>query len=321
MPIVTRLTRGQDRAGARHVRDEAVATMTALAPMTRIVDLDIPSGTAAIVRQSFGPVDLVHLKGLSYGQFATARTTDGVPEGISLGVRPAGTWTLSQGEVTRGSATGDVLGAVDVTRAMRLHADAGTELFQLYLSAGRMDMTVDALRAAIATIERSPLRTLVANHVLSLPRGDSGELADGVRQSVGLATIELVRAMLIGALRPESRVGTEMSADRLRTCIKTYIRRHLRDPALAPAGIAAAHAISVRQLYTVWKGEDATVSRWILLQRLAAVRDSLADPRLAHTSIATIGRQWGLTDPTHLARRFQEQYGLTPREWRRVGPR
>ena len=292
--------------------------MTALAPMTRIVDLDLPPGrTATIARQSFGPVHLVHLQGFDYGQLATARTTDGVPAGISLGVRPRGTWTLSQGEITRGSVTGDVLGVVDVTRAMRLDADADTELLQLYVSADQLGMSVDALRAAVSTIERSPLRSLVVGHVLGLPRDDTVELAAAVRQSVGHATVELIRAMLIAAVRPEVGVGTEMSAH-LTTCIKGHIRRHLHDPGLVPARIAEAHAISLRQLYNVWKGEDATVARWIVLQRLAAVREGLADPRLAHRSIAAIGRQCGLTNPTYLARRFQEEYGLTPREWRRL---
>jgi AraC-like DNA-binding protein len=112
-----------------------------------------------------------------------------------------------------------------------------------------------------------------------------------------------------------------MSADPLRACIEQYIRAHLRDPALTPATIAAAHSISLRHLYDVWGDEQATLARWIVLQRLAAVRDSLADPRLSHRSIAAIARGWCLSNPTHVARRFRQEYGLTPREWRRTAHR
>ena len=319
MPTLLRLVHDGDRVRAADARDEAVATMSALAPMTRIVDLDVPTGVpATIERYGLGPVALIRLTGFAYTQVATARTTDGVPPGISLAVRPAGTWTLSQAHVTRSGADGEVLGAVDVTRGMRLQASADTELLQLYLSADQLGMTVDELRVATGTIERSPLRHLVAEHVRAVARVDVDGLPAGAQDSVGTATIELVRAMLIGTLRPQDRVGSTMGADALRACTKRYVRRHLRDPALSPASIAAAHAVSLRHLYDLWGDEPTTISRWIVRQRLGAIRASLADPRQAHRSIAAIGREWCMANPTHLARRFREEYGLTPREWRRT---
>jgi AraC-like DNA-binding protein len=293
--------------------------MSAMAPMTRIGDLTIPAGrTATIARHDLGPVALVHLEGLAYDQVATARTTDGVPAGISLGVRPSGTWELSQAGTTRGSAAHDVVGVVDVTRAMSLRTGADTALLQMYLSADQLGMEVDALRRAVASVDRSPLRSLVAGHVLHLP-GAVADLADPVaRRSVGLATIEVVRAMLIGAARPEQQVGTAMSAEHLRTGIERYVRRRLRDPALSPASIAAAHAISRRHLYDLWRHEPTTLVRWITLRRLEAAREELADPRLAHRSIERIAHGWCFPDPASFARRFRAEYGMAPREWRRV---
>lgn len=318
MPLLGEFAHRGGRLDERDARDEAIATMTALAPMTSIVGLRIPSGLAATIgRQGLNHVDLIRLKGFDYAQVATARTTDGVPAGISLAVRPSGTWTLSQAGVTRGSATGDVLGVVDVTRSMRVDSDADTELIQMYFSAGQLGMTVDAIRASIAVLGRSPLRTLVADHVLTLSRLDADALAASARESLGAATVELVRAMLIGAGRPEEQVGSEMSTDRLRTCVEQYVRQHLRDPDLNPAAIAQAHSISLRHLYNVWGSEGETLSRWIVLQRLAAVREGLADPRHAHRSISAVARDWCFPNPTHLSRRFREEYGLTPREWRR----
>lgn len=322
MPTLTRLMHDGDRARAISARDEAVATMSALAPMTRIVELGIPAHRAATVdRHDLGLVSLIRLTGFDYEQIATAKTTDGVPPGISLAIRPSGTWTLSQDQVTRSSAAGDVIGVVDVTRAMRLQADADTELLQLYLSADQLGFAVDELRVMAGTLERSPLRALVADHVLGVSRSDVDTLPAGALRSLGAATVELVRAMLLGAVRPEDRVGTTMGTHPLRTSVERYVRQHLHDPALSPATIAGAHSVSLRHLYNIWGDERATISRWIVQQRLAAIRDSLADPRQAHRPIAAIARDWCITNATYLSRRFHEEYGCTPREWRRTAGR
>lgn len=319
MPVLLDVTSGDGSARRREALDRAAATMAALAPMTRITALDVPAGgTAVVTRQNLGPVSLVHLRGLGYRQFATAGTVDGVPAGISLGVRPAGSWSLSQGGTARSGAAGDVVSAVDVTRAMTLRTRADTELLQVYLSADQLGLGVDALRACAATVERSPLRHLVARHLLDLPRDDAAVPTAAIRRSVGDATVELVRAMLIGAARPADLVGSEVGADHLRRCVERYVRRHLRDPALSPARIARAHAVSVRHLHALWQDQETTLARWIAGRRLAAAREALADPEQAHRPIAAVAREWCFPNPTHFARRFREEFGITPRQWRRV---
>lgn len=317
MPVLLALPPADGRASRHEARDRAAATMAALAPMTRITGLEVPAATAATVsRQSLGSISVVHLTGFEYGQVATTRTIDGVPAGISLAVRPQGRWTLSQAGVSRSDATGDVVSVVDVTRAMSTRASAGTELLQVYFSAEQLGLGVDALRACAAAIERSPLRSLVARHVLDLPRDDGAVPIGVVRRSLGDATIELVRAMLISASRPGDLVGSELGAPHLRLCIERYVRRHLRDPALSPATIARAHAISVRHLHGIWQNEQTTLWQWVVRRRLEAARDSLADPGSAHRAVAAIAREWGFPNPTYFARRFRAEYGLAPRQWR-----
>lgn len=317
MPVLLAPTSGGGRAGRRDARDRAAAAMTALAPMTRITDLDIPSAApATISRQNLGPINVVRLEGFEYGQVATTRTIEGVPAGISLAVRPRGRWILSQAGVSRSDSTGDIVSIVDVTRAMTTRASAGTELLQIYLSAEQLGMRVDALRACAAAIERSPLRPLVARHVLDLPRDDAAVPTADVRRSLGSATVELVRALLISSARPGDLVGSELGAPHLRLCVERYVRQHLRDPALSPARIAQAHAISVRHLHAVWRDEQTTLWQWVVRRRLEAARESLADPGSAHRTIAAIAREWCFPNPTYFARRFRIEFGLAPREWR-----
>jgi AraC-like DNA-binding protein len=291
--------------------------MTVLAPMTRIMRLDVPAACAGakISRQAIGPLNLIEFGGLDYCQTATAKTVDGVPEGISLAVRPAGRWSLSQGGRTRGSATNDFLTLVDVTQAMRVEPDSGTRLFQMFFSAEQLGLTVDAIRVAAANIERSPLRGLVASHVLQLSAEGIDLLPRETQRSLAEATIELVRALLTSTGCPGEQTGGEIGREALRFAAKQHIRRHLRDPGLSPAVVARAHHVSVRHLYQVWD-EPVSVARWIGQLRLEAARADLADPRLAYKSIAAVGREWGFPSPGHFARRFREVYAVSPRDWR-----
>lgn len=307
----------QARAGRAAIRDEFAETMTALAPMTRMMRLDVPAGCAGaqISRQAIGPLSLIEFGGLDYCQTATAKTVDGVPEGISLAVRPAGQWSLSQADWTRGSATNDFLTLVDVTQPMRVEPDSGTRLFQMFFSAAQLGLSVDAIRVAAASIEHSPLRGLVARHVLQLSAEGLDLLPPETQRSLAGATIELVRALLTSIGRPGEQTGSEIGREGLRFAAKQYIRRHLRDPGLSPAVVARAHHVSVRHLYQVWD-EPVSLARWIGQLRLEAAHADLADPRLTHKSIAAVAREWGFPSPAHFARRFKEVYAVSPRDWR-----
>jgi AraC-like DNA-binding protein len=323
MPVLLEFSGDGAQVRAGHAartaaREQAAALMTALAPMTRVARLDVPVELAdiRISRTPIGPVSLIQWRGFDYCQTATAKTTDGVPEGISLAVRPTGRWSLSQGSITRCSETNDFLTVVDVTQAMRVELDADTTLWQMFFSAEQLGLSVDEIRAAAKVIEHSPLRQLTASHLLHLSSVDDDVLPPEAQRSVGRATIELVRAMLLSAARPDECGGSEVSGEALRYAVKQHIQRHLHDPGLTPAAVARAHHISVRHLYNVWKEERVTVARWIGQQRLEAARDDLANPRLAHTSIAAIGRAWGFPTPAHFARRFRAAYGMSPHEWR-----
>jgi hypothetical protein len=217
-------------------REQAAALMTALAPMTRVARLDVPVELAGIriSRTPIGPVSLIQWRGFDYCQTATAKTTDGVPEGISLAVRPTGRWSLSQASITRCSETNDFLTVVDVTQAMRVELDADTTLWQMFFSAEQLGLSVDEIRAAAKVIEHSPLRELTASHLLHLSSADDDILPPEALRSVGRATIELVRAMLISAARPDECGGSEVSGEALRYAVKQHIQRHLHDPGLSP---------------------------------------------------------------------------------------
>ncbi|WP_433152417.1 helix-turn-helix domain-containing protein [Actinomadura nitritigenes] len=98
--------------------------------------------------------------------------------------------------------------------------------------------------------------------------------------------------------------------------IKEWIEAHLRDPDLTPAAIAAAHHVSVRQLYRVFEPSGTTVARYVRDLRLERCRRELSDPSLAGLRIGAIASRWGLPDAAGFSRAFRAAYGLSPSAYR-----
>jgi AraC-like DNA-binding protein len=98
--------------------------------------------------------------------------------------------------------------------------------------------------------------------------------------------------------------------------IKAYIGEHLTDPGLTPAGIAAAHHVSVRYVHRLFEGEPLSVAALIRQERLARCARSLLDPRLAHQSVTALAAAAGFADLTGFGRAFKTAYGMTPTQYR-----
>ncbi|MEO3825565.1 helix-turn-helix domain-containing protein [Actinomadura sp. B10D3] len=98
--------------------------------------------------------------------------------------------------------------------------------------------------------------------------------------------------------------------------IEAWIEGRLHDPSLSPASIAAAHHISVRQLYRVFRPSGTTVARHIRARRLENCRRELADPRFGAEPIGAIADRWGMSDAAAFSRAFRAAYGQTPTAYR-----
>ena len=66
--------------------------------------------------------------------------------------------------------------------------------------------------------------------------------------------------------------------------ITSFIEEHLGEADLAPAQIAAAHHISLRQLHKLFHASGTTVAGWIRQRRLEHCGHDLRDPRLRDTA-------------------------------------
>lgn len=186
----------------------------------------------------------------------------------------------------------------------------------LNLPMDQLGLPVDVIRRAGARLPASPLYRLLTNHITELTR-HADRLSPDAAAQVGTASVELVRALLASAA-DDGADARRALAETLLTRIRSYVRRHLRDPDLRAASIAAAHSISVRYLYKLCAQAGFSLEQWIISQRLDGARQELARPTGGRRSVAVIARHWGFSDPTHFSRRFRDAYGLTPRDWRHI---
>ncbi|MFJ4923763.1 helix-turn-helix domain-containing protein [Streptomyces sp. NPDC088725] len=98
--------------------------------------------------------------------------------------------------------------------------------------------------------------------------------------------------------------------------VRAFVQRHLHDPGLSPAIIAAAHNISVSYLHRLFRGHDSTVAAWIRGQRLEHARRDLADRTLRTVPVHRIAARWGFPGHATFTRAFRATYGLPPRDYR-----
>ncbi|TWF76669.1 AraC-like DNA-binding protein [Pseudonocardia hierapolitana] len=209
-------------------------------------------------------------------------------------------------------APGDLM-AVDLSAPYDFSWSGDGAAGCIQIPVDQLGLPVDVIRRAVGNVRRSPLYRLVARHVADVTADAERLGADPAAPALGSASVELARALLVSAARMDARA---VLADTLLTRVRAYVRRHLTDPDLRPAAIAAAHNVSLRHLYNVCAQADLSLEQWIIGERLRGAREELLRPESRHRSIAAIARGWGFRDPTHFTRRFRAEFGVTPGEWR-----
>ncbi len=185
----------------------------------------------------------------------------------------------------------------------------------LIMEREQLALPFDVVHAAAPRLRGSPLYELVRSHFAELSRL-SVDLPEPAQGRLGWASLQLVRALLTTAAGdPRS---TEALHESLVVRVRAFIEHRLQDPGLDPAGIAAAHHVSVRHLYGQWSraGEPRTLAEWIMHRRLDRARGMLAGPNSVALPVAAVGRECGFADMAHFSRRFRQAYGISPRGWR-----
>lgn len=158
---------------------------------------------------------------------------------------------------------------------------------------------------------REGIGALLAQFLIQLV-SDTSAYQPGDAPRLGTVVVDLVTAALAQAADADLRLPPETHSRTLTLRVKSFIGRHLGDPGLTPARIAAAHHISRSYLYRLFQTEGLTVASYIRDQRLANARRELLDPRLSALPIHAVAARWGFPRAAEFTRAFRTAYGAAP---------
>jgi AraC-like DNA-binding protein len=130
------------------------------------------------------------------------------------------------------------------------------------------------------------------------------------------AALEVLATRLARELDVRDWGTPEARRHALLTTVQAFIQQHLSDPGLSPAGVAAAHHISLRALHQLFHDQGLTVAGWIRHRRLECCRRDLSDPALASRPVAAIAARWGFSSAGDFTRAFRAVHGLPPSQYR-----
>lgn len=99
-----------------------------------------------------------------------------------------------------------------------------------------------------------------------------------------------------------------------------HVEDRLRDPQLSPATIAAGLRISPRYLRAVFATSGERASAYIVRRRLEECAKQIRNPAWAGNTLTEIAFAWGFNSAAHFTRTFHQHFGMTPRDYRRIGP-
>jgi AraC-like DNA-binding protein len=162
---------------------------------------------------------------------------------------------------------------------------------------------------AVVLSGRSGVDALAAGYLETMTRN---------RESFSDTIIEPVTDTLARLIGIACGMAADAQPDAVRagrlTDAKRYIDRHLADPDLSPAKVAAALGISVRALHLLFEPTGGSFARTVLRRRLEECRAALlANPTRPVTDIAFA---WGFGSLSGFYRSFQAAFGLTPGDLR-----
>ncbi len=97
------------------------------------------------------------------------------------------------------------------------------------------------------------------------------------------------------------------------------IETMLGDPDLNLARVASEHGVSTRYLQKLFTNADMSFSQYLRTRRLERCRADLMSPLHSQLSISEICFRWGFNGSAHFSRVFRNEYGISPRDYRRGG--
>jgi acetamidase/formamidase/AraC-like DNA-binding protein len=133
-----------------------------------------------------------------------------------------------------------------------------------------------------------------------------------------VALMEFLAASLAGEI-PSGRLrsSTSVQSNILnRICQRIELRLGEHD--LSRAAVAQDEGISARYVQKLFENAGETFGHYLRLRRLERCRSELLNPKYKDLSITEICYRAGFNDSAHFSRAFRQQYGQSPRTYRKL---
>ncbi|HEV2362749.1 MAG TPA: helix-turn-helix domain-containing protein [Caulobacteraceae bacterium] len=238
--------------------------------------------------------------------------------------QPASVWlaTLLEGEavleaegVTRALAPGDIaFGPTGRTASLALE----TRCRLMFVQAPRVALDHRLVAARNLKIGSLSGREGVARVFSSLLRAIADalpELSEEQLRPVELALTEFLAASL-AEVSDYRAIGMGAHSPHLHRICQS-IETLLPDPELSLRRLAVRNGVSPRYIQKLFAAASETFGHYVRTRRLERCRTDLRSPMCARLSISEICFRWGFNESAHFSRAFRNQYGLSPRQYRR----
>jgi AraC-like DNA-binding protein len=161
----------------------------------------------------------------------------------------------------------------------------------------------------------NPALKLLVSYLASVL--DTEALTTPQLQQLAVTHVYDLLAVALGATRDAAAMaaGRGVRAARLRAA-KAFVAQQLGRHDLSVATVAAHLGVTPRYVHMLFASEDASLSQFILTQRLALAHRRLTDPRHIGRPISAIAFDAGFGDLSHFNRTFRRRFGRTPSEVR-----
>lgn len=214
------------------------------------------------------------------------------------------------GDRTVSVAAGDI-NVLDLNRTLHTRATDFSNL-TLILPRDRLPIAGSHDLHGRAIGRGGALAAVIGNHLRSL-----AEHAGSLSAREASAALDALCLLLSGSdLREADPLVRAAACASVHDRVCAYIDRHLDDPAMNPAGIAASCRVSRATLYRLF-GFEGGVMAYIAGRRLDRAFMTLSRSDDGRSSIAQVAFRSGFTSETHFSRSFRARFGMSPRDVRR----
>lgn len=158
----------------------------------------------------------------------------------------------------------------------------------------------------------------VFSGLLSAVAESFDDINDMLAGSIEAALPQFLLGSLFGEGADQLRGGSVAVRAGVLQRIWRRIEARLEDPDVSLADVAAEQGLSVRYVQKLFEESGQSFTNYLRKRRLEQSRADLANQLNVDISITSICFRWGFNDAATFSRAFREEFGQSPREYRRA---